>query len=117
MKVVYHINLGNYVTKKNFNSAYHKEIILNDELEIVSSKVELLGYFPYKIFDDEDKKRVEEKYKEELKETMEELISKVNKRMSKLISLLHNDKNIEAVNLQPYKEGEFTVYGYIKDNK
>lgn len=117
MKIKYHINLGNYITKEDFNSGYHKEITLGNEFEIISNKVELVGYFPYKLFDGEDKKRVEEKYKKELKESMDKLIYKIGNQVTSAVNILYNNKNIETINLHPYKEGEFTMYVCIENKK
>jgi hypothetical protein len=115
MKIKYHINLGNYVTKENFNSAYHNEVILNDKFEIISNKVELMGYFPYKLFDDEDNKRVKEKYKKELKEIMDDMIYKIDEQVTIAVDILRENKNIETIKLNPYNEGEFTMYVSIEN--
>lgn len=117
MKVKYHINLGNYITKENFYSGYHKEIVLNDKFEIISEKIELIGYFPYKLFDDEDAKRVKEKYKKELKKSMDKLIYKIGHQVTNAIDILYDNKSIENISLYPYTEGEFTIYACVENNK
>ena len=117
MEIRYHINLGNYVTEKSFNSAYNKKVILDDKLKVISSEVELMGYFPYKPFDDNDKKRVKDQYKKELEESMEELICKINKQVTDTINILCENNNIESINLYPYNKGEFTIYTSIINSK
>lgn len=117
MKIKYNINLGNYVTKDNFDSFYNREIILNDKFKVISDKVKLEGYFPYKLFDDEDEKKVKKQYKEKLKGTMNELILKIDKNVTNSIEILIENKNIESINLYPYREGEFTIYTYITNFK
>ena len=117
MKIKYNINLGNYIANSNFNSIYTKEIILNNKYNIISSKIELLGYFPYKLFDDEDEKRVKEKYKKELKEYMDNIIYKMKNQVENAINILSKNKNIKSIELYPYTDSEFTIYTSIENFK
>lgn len=117
MKIKYHIDLGNYITKDNFNSAYNKEIMLNDNMKIVSTKIGLSGYFPYKLFDAEDEIRVKKQYEEKLREVMDEMICIINSQVVNAIDILCKNKNIESINLHPYKKGEFTIYTSIVNSK
>lgn len=116
-KINYHIDLGNYVTKSKFNSAYIKKIILNDKLEVISDQVELIGYFPYKLFDEDDERIVKENYRVELEYTMENLINKMSTQVTDIIKFISRTEDIESISLYPYREDEFTVHTSIVRNK